>query len=124
MKNEITIGLGGLLLAALTYFAGVWRTEKRHDTIDKRDRMDAVFNRYMDYRKSKYTAGIHGLQISGVATLVSDKEIRELADRIVAHNEKDPLERHTELFNNINLKVFFDYSAKIISILSTRRQRM
>ena len=112
MKNEIIIGLGGLILLVLTYFAGVWRTESRHSQLDKRERMDAVYKSYMSFRHSGKTAGHDGLQKSGVATLVTDKEIRELADRIMAHGEADPLERQSGLLDSIDLKKYFDYAAR------------
>lgn len=47
MPNEILIGLGGLILSALTYFAGVYRTEKRLNKEEKRQRIEAVFNRHL-----------------------------------------------------------------------------
>ena len=111
MSNEIIIGLAGLILSVLTYFAGAWRTERRYKKLDKKERLDAVFNLYMGFRRSNYTAGLDGLQKAGVATLQSDSEIRELVDRIIAHGELNPLGKRGEL-DNIDLKCFFDYAAR------------
>jgi hypothetical protein len=108
MEAEIIIGVGGLLLAALTYFAGVRRTEKRLDKEDRAARMDAVFNRYMELRRTNYTGGYDGLLKAGVATLGSDKEIREIAKRIVGCGESDPIHG----LDGVNLKVLFTYAAK------------
>jgi hypothetical protein len=62
MTNEILIGIGGLILGVLTYFAGVWRTEKRHATQDRDARIRLVFERYMGFRRTNYTGGYDGLQ--------------------------------------------------------------
>lgn len=112
MSNELIIGIGGLVLSVLTYFAGVWRAEKRHDAIDKATRMNAVFDRYMEFRKSNHTAGMDGLLKAGIATLESDAEIRELSNRIAAHGERHPLGDPDEQFENVNLKLLFEYAAK------------
>jgi len=112
VKNEIIIGLGGLLLCALTYFAGVWRTEKRYLQEEKSDRMDAVFNRYMEFRKTNRTGGYDGLLKAGIATLESDAEIRELTKKIVAHAEMHPLGGEAGPLNEVDLKIFFDYASR------------
>ena len=111
MSSEILIGLGGLVLAALTYFAGVRRTEKRLCKVEQNERIQKVFNRYMDFRRTNYTAGLDGLQKSGVAILKSDEEIRELINLILAHSEVNPLGNPNQ-FNDVNLKKLFDYVAK------------
>ncbi|MDD5173479.1 MAG: hypothetical protein PHV48_01460 [Candidatus Omnitrophica bacterium] len=104
MKNESIIGIGGIILSALTYFAGVQRGLQK----EKRQRINDVFNKYMGFRKSNYTGGYDGLLKSGVATLKNDKEIRELYALIIQHGEKPPLE--IEKFRNVCLKKFFDYA--------------
>jgi hypothetical protein len=111
MINEIFIGIAGLILLVLTYFAGVWRTERRYRKLDKKDRLDAVLNKYMDFRHTNYTSGLDGLQKAGIAILHTDSEIRELVDRIIAHGEKNPL-GSKGLLDSVDLKIFFDYAAK------------
>ena len=112
MNNEILIGIAGLVLSILTYFAGVWRAERRQARQDKEQRIDRVFIDYMDFRKQNKTAGHDGLLKSGVATLSSDAEIRELADRVMEYGENDPLERKSGLIDNVDLKILFKYAAK------------
>jgi len=122
---EILFGLAALVLPVLTYFAGVWRAERRHTGVDKQRRIDAVFNRYMEFRKTSKTAGHDGLLKAGVATLASNEEILELADRIIAHGEKDPLERQSGLLDDVDLKKLFDYAAKTrVKFLSTRLEEI
>ena len=87
--------------------------QERHELEDRRARMDAVFEKYMYFRKRYFTEGPDGLQKAGVATLKSDAEIRELADRIIANNEPDPLRRNSGLFKqDMDFKLFYDYAAK------------
>ena len=112
MKNEIIIGIGGLLLAVLTYFAGVYRTERRYKKQAKEKRIENVINRYMEFRKTNETAGLDGLQRSGVGTLKDDKEIREVVDTILKYGETDPLQRPALEMDGIDLKVFFEEAAK------------
>jgi len=112
MKNEIVIGIGALLLAVLTYFAGVYRTERRYKKQAKEKRIENVINRYMEFRKANETAGLDGLQRAGVGTLKNDKEIREVVDTIMKYGETDPLQRPALEMDGIDLKVFFEEAAK------------
>lgn len=125
MKNEILIGLGGLVLSILTYFAGVRRTENRYLDVDRKQRIDAVFKTYMEFRREIKTAGHDGLLKAGVATLESNEEILELAEKIIAHGELDPLERKSGLLDSVNLKKLFDYAAKNrINFLRTKLEEI
>ena len=112
MNNEIIIGIGGLLLAVLTYFAGVYRTESRYKKQAKEKRIENVINRYMEFRKTHETAGLDGLQRAGVSTLKNDKEIREVVDTIKKYGETDPLQRPALKMDGIDLKVFFEEATK------------
>lgn len=112
MTNEIITGIGGLLLAVLTYFAGVYRTELRYKKQAKEKRIEGVINKYMEFRRNNETAGLDGLQRSGVATLRNDEEIREVVDTIIKYGERDPLKGLALEMNQIDLKVFFDEAAK------------
>lgn len=111
-SDQLIIALGGLILSVLTYFAGVVRTEKRYSKGEKSKRIDAVLNKYMDIRRMSITAGFNGLVKSGVATLHSDSEIREVADKIAAHGEIDPLARSNYNLLHVDLKMLFDYAVK------------
>ena len=112
MKNEIIICIGGVLLSALTYFAGVYRTERRYKKQAKEKRIENVLNRYMEFRKSNKTAGLDGLQKAGVGTLKNDSEIREVVNLIMQYGETDPLQRPALQVDGIDLKVFFEQAAK------------
>jgi hypothetical protein len=112
MSNELLIGLGGLVLGVLSYFAGVHRTEKRLRSDDRALRIRRVFDRYMGFRSSNYTGGYDGLQKAGAATLASHEEILELVQLIVAHGEKHPLgSNYDQAFAGVDLKAFFEYAA-------------
>lgn len=113
MTNELIIGIGGLLLSVLTYFAGVWRTEKRLAAEDRQTRVRRVFEKYMGLRGTNRTGGYDGLQKSGISTLRSNEEIQELINLIVAHGEIHPLgSDHEKVFNGVDLRKFFLYAAE------------
>jgi len=113
MTNEILIRIGGLVLIVLAYFAGVWRTEKRHAAKDSGERIRFVFDTYMGFRRISRTAGFDGLQKSGISTLKSNEEIQELLDLIVNHGENHPLgPNHENIFQGVDLLKFFQYSTK------------
>ena len=113
MSNELLIGLGGLVLSVLTYFAGVWRTERRHNTQDCEARVQRVFENYMDFRKRNYTAGYDGAQKAGIATLHSNDEIRAFTELVVNHSEQHPLgSDHAKVFKEVDLLKFFKYAAE------------
>lgn len=52
MTTEILIGIGGLLLSVLTYFAGVHRTEKRLSKDERNTRIQKVLDKYMNFKES------------------------------------------------------------------------
>ena len=118
MNNELLIGIGGLILSVLTYFAGVQRTERRHSAEDHRHaaeereaRIRRVFDQYMQFRRTNYTGGYDGLQKSGVATLGSNAEIEELTRVIVAHGEAHPLgSNHLAIFQGVDLLRLFGFT--------------
>ena len=112
MSDNLIIGLGGILLSVLTYFAGVYRTERRHNKQDKSKRIQYVLARYMEFRKNNKTAGLDGLQKAGVATLKDDSEIRELVSKIIQHGEDDPLQRSSLKMNGVDLKLFFEKASE------------
>jgi hypothetical protein len=113
ISNELLIGIGGLVLSVLTYFAGVSRTKRQLATQDRETRISAVLNAYMDFRRKNKTDGLDGLQKAGIATLISNTEIHELLSRIVAHGEHHPLGRdHATTFSGVDLPRFFQYAAQ------------
>ncbi len=112
MTSDILIGIGGLVLSALTYFAGVQRAERRLSRTDGNERVQRVFSRYMDFRRTNFTGGIDGLQKAGIATLVNNDEINDLFDIIVKHGEKHPLGSSKDVISPDDMKKFFDYSAE------------
>ncbi len=122
MTNELLIGIGGLILSVLTYFAGVRRTERRHATEDRETRVRRVFDQYIQFRRTNYTGGYDGLQKAGVATLGSNAEIQELVRLIVAHGEGHPLgSNHDTVFQGVDLLKLFKYAAeKRVNLITTR----
>ena len=110
MKDNILIGIAGLLISVLTYFAGVWRTEKRLSKNERNDRIRTVLNKYMEFLRDRYTSGIDGLQKAGVAKLHNNSEIRDLIELITQHGVTNPLGNNSVRYNSVDLKAVFDYT--------------
>ena len=90
-RDGLIIGFGGLLLSALTYFAGVLRTERRHSRSDSEARIAKVLDAYMAASHAGRINGFPGLVQAGIAILKNDAEIRSLMERIVQHQQRwDP----------------------------------
>lgn len=106
-SNEVLIGLGGLVLSVLTYFAGVLRTKKQLERSEREVRITRVMESYLANARSGHTAEYDGLMRAGIVTLRDDGEIRDLCERIVKHGEKHPLGRKEPLLREIDLHLFF-----------------
>jgi hypothetical protein len=121
MANELIIGIGGIVLSVLTYFAGVCRTERRFAAEGREIRVRRVFEKYMELRRTNRTGGYDGLQKSGISTLRSNEEIQELFNLVVAHGEIHSLgPDHAKVFNGVDLRKFFLYATeKQVNFLKT-----
>ena len=121
MSDEFLIALGGLILSVLTYFAGVWRTERRHKTQDSEARIHRVFQEYMKFRRSNYTGGYDGAQKAGAAMLQTNDELLSFAALVVGHGEMHPFGTdHATVFEGVDLLKFFRYAAeKRVNFLTT-----
>ena len=95
---EIALTVGGLMLAVLTYFAGV-RRGKRYRDEDRAaaaeheadHRIDRVVQRYALLVRTSQTAALHGLLVAGVRNLRSAEEVRLARERATAQTGIDPL---------------------------------
>lgn len=112
MSNELLIGIGGLVLSVLTYFAGVWRTEARHKKEDSGERVNRILSAYLEFETRSKTSGLDGLLKAGAATLETDAEIREVGNLIRGHGKMNPLTLESGILEKVDLKKFFDYAAK------------
>lgn len=106
--NEFLIGLGGLILSILTYFAGVLRTERRHALDDRDRRITRVLDSYLSAARTGKTNGFPGLIQAGVGTLKDESEINSLFEQLVQHREKfDP----RKTLEGVNSYEFFKVAA-------------
>jgi hypothetical protein len=113
MTDQVLIGLAGLMLSVLTYFAGQWRAEMRHARDNRGERIQRVVDAYMGLRRSRppETKGPDGLHRAGIATLKSNAEVQEVIDFIVAQGEDHPLgEEHEADFRGVDLLKLFKYA--------------
>ena len=107
MKSEIIIGIGGLILAALTYFAGVYRTELRYKKEKKEKRIDDFINNFF----SKYGGAGVAIELlipSGINNLNDDKEIQIALNNLKNRLGFHPLRQWNSEIENIGYKKFFD----------------
>lgn len=104
-RDNLLIGIGGLVVSVLAYFAGVLRTERQHARNDSEGRITLVLEAYMAASRAGKTNGFPGLIQAGVGTLKSDGEIRELIDRIVKHGQGwDPRPKLV----GVDTRIFFE----------------
>ena len=110
---EITLTVGGLILAVLAYLAGV-RHGKRYRAEDRAaaaeheadHRIDRVVQRYALLVRTSQTGALHGLLVAGVKNLRSTEEVRLARERATAHTGIDPLRPYS--VDGVNLKEFVD----------------
>ena len=107
MSNELLIGLGGLVVSGLTYFAGVLRAKHRYDTSARDRRIQHVVDLYVEKAQAAVRSGAHGLHKAGVLTLLDDSECREACQRIAGHGERHPLEPYRAQLGGVDLRELF-----------------
>lgn len=105
MNSEVIIGLAGLLLAVLTYFAGVQRQKYISSTEAKSRRIQRVVDRYLAIEQRNRVTGIHDLLRAGALTLQDSEEVYAACDAIVEHSMPSPLHNlSTRLDDHIERK--------------------
>lgn len=127
----LLVGAAGVLVSALTYFAGIRRGEaqersrQRHAELlqeldhqhqaaleDQRLRETAiarVVDDYMKLLRSATTSGVYGLADSGIASLRDDQDAREAVRRIALQAGKNPLGTASTELAKIDLVKFFRF---------------
>lgn len=131
--NPIILGIGGIVIAVLTYFATNWWNNKRHqetmqnaekrhkeamrkaerqyDEENSEKRISKVVTKYLEFRETRKTAGFDGMQKAGAGNLYNDAEIRKAVQMIMNTGRKDPLQTETKL-HDVDLKYFFQKAAE------------
>src|SRR5207245_1026954 len=106
---QILIGLAGLILSALTYFAGVQRTQKRYKEDIRAKRIDTVTASYLKLSQGfkRTDTGLSALIKSGIWTLNDEAEIREVCQKIMDHGEESPFGGFHARIMKLNLWEYF-----------------
>jgi len=107
MTNEIIIGIGGIILAALTYFAGVYRTEQRYKNQQKEKRINDFINNFF----SKYQGAGVAIELlipSGINDLNNDHEIQIALNKLKNRLGFHPLRQWNNEIENLGYKIFFN----------------
>lgn len=113
MKDEIIIGIGGLILSALTYFAGVVRTERRYKAQAEEERIAHFIDNFNNSRKFGHQKRvIEHLIPSGINNLKNDKEIESVLLNLERVHGRHPLQNNNEEIKQIGYKDFFIWSSK------------
>jgi len=127
--NPIILGVGGIVIAVLTYFATNWwnnerhqdamqnaeklhkealrKAERQYDEENSEQRIRKVVENYLRFREKRENGGLGGMQKAGVGNLANDAEIRKAAEMIMNTGRKDPLQIKTSKLHDVDLKYFF-----------------
>ena len=106
--DAIIIGIGGLILSVLTYFAGVKRAEKRHKDEAKEKRIDVFISSFSDrYHGGGYI--LEELIPSGINDLDNDSEIHTAFEKLQNRLAVHPLRNWNQLIEKIGYKIFFQH---------------
>jgi len=125
--------IGGLVIAVLTYFAGVIRgkryrqedlgaTAAREAAETSREadrRIDDVVQRYANLVRHNTTGALHGLLVAGIKNLRSSEEIHLARERATAQTGHNPLRQYS--LEGVNLKEFID--ACVFDSISVKNDR-
>lgn len=107
MQSQLLIGVGGVLLSALTYFAGVQRTERRYERGNRQARINHVATEYLRLSQGHRNSGINALIQAGVWTLKDDLEIREVIKSVIDHGDRSPFGAFHERIMKLDLWRYF-----------------
>lgn len=107
MTSQLLVGLGGLVLSVLTYFAGAQRAKRRYDSQARDRRIQYVADLYVKNSQASIRSGPHGLHKAGILTLRDDSECREACERIAGHGERHPLKPYCEQLKGVDLHELF-----------------
>ena len=114
--EQLLIGLGGLILSGLIYFAGVirgkrYREEDSRQRLreERRRRIEKVRDTYLDLSLSLRDSGPSALVKAGVKSLHDSGEIREVVGWIEQSAGNNPLGGELcDALRDEDLKAFFD----------------
>lgn len=107
MTAEIVIGVLGLVLSVVTYWAGVRHEKRRQSQDDSEVRINKVVDEYQELFQPRKDHGVPALIEAGALLLTSDQEIREVCRRLDLRNNTSPLEPWAEELQSMNLLQFF-----------------
>lgn len=120
MDNSLIIGISGVILSAITFFIGMWASDRRHKANSSEQRIQNVVDSYQHLYVPRKAGGMSALLQSGVLLLNNDKEVRITCKRLDLINGFSPLSPHDIRLESVDLLAFFSVMRKHeISPLST-----
>lgn len=78
LTTGIIISIAAIIISALIYFARVQREKLYRAKEEKKKRINSVVDRYRDQVVKHISAGLIGMQRSGVLGLLSSEEVEEV----------------------------------------------
>ena len=123
MDLELVIGIAGLVLAVLTYFAGVQRGKiqeqerREHDRAAEEDRRlyelrSKLVDEFVDMRRRNLDSGPPALVRLGLDKLGSDEQIRIAIQEMEARTKGSPWGRYAPQVADVNLLAFFRHCSQ------------
>lgn len=131
MDDATIVGLAGVVVAALAYFAGVQRGKHHIESqaahareLQDKDHalqrelaasqrrqqdIDRVVATYVRTVRNHLSSGIYAVADSGIATLANHDDAVEALRRMHLEEGHDPLRGHWDTLNGVNLVTFFRY---------------
>lgn len=120
VDDTLLVGIGGIILAALTYFAGK-RGQRRQDRASRKHDLDMegdrrlhersthFVNQYVDLVRSSKDAGLSAMRKLGLQLLETDPRIRTAIAEMEGRTGRDPWQGSKQFVENCDLVVFFQY---------------
>jgi hypothetical protein len=107
MTNELIIAAVGIVVSALTYFAGVQRTKQRYEKDDSETRIQKVVDEYQRLSEPRRDSGLSALIKAGVLLVRNECEAREACHRLELRNSVSPLTPYDHELKDVDLLAFF-----------------
>ena len=131
MDDATLVGIAGVVIAALAYFAGVQRGKRQSAEVAAHARelqeqdhalqrelaahqrrgqgIDRVVASYVRIVRNHLSSGIYAVADSGIATLETNEDAIEALRRMRLEEGNDPLKGQREKLERVNLLTFFRF---------------
>jgi hypothetical protein len=106
---EVAIGIAGIIVGVLTYFAGVRHGRRTADESYQQGQQDKLVDEYVRMARSNYASGVYSLAMLGMEILGTDAAIRNAIQQMQVRTASDPWSGKAAVVANVDLVRFFRY---------------